>query len=90
MKETVEQWRVRALARARTLKGRPHTPAELEFLKTCEDHWDYFSAFGIQPETQSYIDVTIRLLETKCVTLADQCVCSIRLKWTITALRGEE
>jgi hypothetical protein len=84
-----KEWQDRALAFARTLKGRPHTEDEQEFIEETDyDPWDYFRVFGIQPETQAYVDKTIQMLEELDPNdLADAVVIEIRLKWSAEEIR---
>lgn len=90
-----DQWKDRALVRARSLQGRDHTPDEKAFIEQSkiedgdEWRWEYFRVFGVQPETQAYIDATIQQLE-KCSDLAQRATCEIRLEWSCRALlKGE-
>lgn len=90
-KHTTNEWRERALRFARTLKGRPRTQDEQEWSDQTNDPWEYFRVFGIQPETQKYIDKTVELLENldfegnyrgNAVTIY------IRLKWSAKETKG--
>jgi len=59
-------WRIRALARAESLKGLPWTEKEQEVIDAWEDAHPgsgIFMAYGICPERQSYINGTIQQLE---------------------------
>lgn len=62
-----ERLRIELIRLAKTLKGRDRTPTEKQVAEESKaaggDKWDYFMVFGIQPETQAYIDETIRQLE---------------------------
>ena len=73
---------------ARSIKGRDLTVDEAKVRQEAiakGDDWLYFTVFGIQPDTQRYIDKTIELLE-KCSTLPDQVVCNCRMDFTIQDL----
>ena len=78
------QWKPRALQRAKSLEGRPLTPYESEVADRETDNGvDYFMAFGIQPETQKYIDYTIQVLEEENEKYMGQLVTTkVRLEWS--------
>lgn len=59
-------WRVRALARAKSLEGLPWSDFEQGVIDAWEDAHPgagIFMAYGICPERQSYINGTIQQLE---------------------------
>ncbi len=73
---------------AKTIKGRERTESEKKIAQEAielQDDWHYFMVFGMQPDTQAYIDKTIMLLE-KCNNLADQVICNCRLDATVEDL----
>jgi hypothetical protein len=70
---------------AKTLRGRELKEVEKRIASESSDPWDYFMMFGIQPETQRYIDYTIKLLE-KCEDLGQQCTCESRLDFSVEEL----
>lgn len=80
-------WKPRALAFARSLKGRARTQEEQQIFDKCGRE-GCFRVFGIQPETQGYIDYTIEMLEE--LDPADPGllpIAEIRLKWTMQELK---
>lgn len=63
-------WKVRALARAKSLEGLPWTEREQEVIAAYARHGEdfegdaIFMAYGIRPEKQSYVNGTIKQLES--------------------------
>lgn len=89
-KETIaylnSQWRDRALRFARSLHGREYTPTEQGVYER-QGPDGLFRTFGLQPETQGYIDTTIHFIE--CMDMEDygmQLVYEVRLKWSAEEL----
>lgn len=83
----IDQWRPKALKFAKSLRGRERTPTEKKFRENHPDYWDYFRVFGIQEETQAYIDETIRQIENlEPDNYADQLVVELRLGWSAEKL----
>lgn len=85
----IKSWQARALRRAESLTGRQRIDVEKKFANEHEDRWDYFYVFGCQPETQAYIDETIRQL--KCMDMShfvNGLVPFMRLEWSIKDLKG--
>lgn len=84
----IPRWKMRALAYAKSLRGRPLDEDEQDFRDKYPDPADYFRVFGMQPETQKYIDETIRQLEDlQPEDKGLQLVAEIRLKWSVKALK---
>lgn len=76
------------LVQAKAIKGRALTAGEqavMDKAKAENDIWIYFMSFGIQPETQSYIDHTIKLIE-ECDEFVDEVVALIRLDFSMNKL----
>lgn len=70
---------------AKSLKGRELTPVEEKIWQEgieSKDDWHYFMVFGIQADTQKYINKTIRLLE-ECEDIGDEVICENRLEFTV-------
>jgi len=85
--KTIQDWKKRALPFARSLQGRPHTPDEQEIIdKRGRD--GYFRVFGIQPETQGYINETINQIDGLAPDdWENQLIAEIRLDWSVKALK---
>jgi len=86
VKYKIDSWRPRALAYAKSLKGRERTETEKKFAREHPDPWDYFYVFGSQEDTQVHIDKTIRLIE-ECDHLGKMVICELRLKWSTEELK---
>lgn len=85
----LQTWKPRALKRAKSLEGRPLLPREQEILDGFGVE-AYFMAFGIQPETQKYIDFTIQVLEQARERYIGQLLTmSVRLRWSCEALLND-
>ena len=91
-----EQWKPRALRRAKSLVGEEWTEREMEVIEANKKaypqdngKWAAFMAFGVRPEMQSYIDITIELLEEEPERYKGQfLICAVRLKWSCEILIG--
>ena len=73
---------------ARTLKGRELNKTEARIRQEgidSNDEWHYFMVFGIQPDTQNYIDYTIQLLE-KCESIGEELTAESRLNFSVEDL----
>lgn len=82
-------WKERALRFARSLSGRDRTAVEKKFAEEHPDRWDYFYVFGMQEETQHYVEETIRQIGELSDTgenLTDFLVPAIRLEWSAIAI----
>lgn len=82
-------WIPRAIKFAKSLEGRELTAVEQRVLDEATDPWDYFMVFGIQPETQQYLNKTIQLLEKADPNdIADTLTLKIRLDWSVRDILG--
>lgn len=82
-------WRVRALAKAKTLVGLPWTEREQEVIDAWEDvdpGYGIFMAYGIRPEKQTYINGTIKQLEDENADRGKLLTAWVRLQWSCEEL----
>jgi len=90
LKYELDQWQPRALKRAKSLNGKQWTEREQEvidaYAKHHDDQWATFMAFGIVPESQAYIDTTIKHLESNPDPPTLFVTTRIRLEWSCKAL----
>lgn len=94
-KYKLELWLPRALAFAKALKGRPLSDDEAEYLKECGQDWpEYFRVFGFQPDTQLFIDGTIKRIQEMIIDeskdLGKYLVLGFRLRCSAKETKGKE
>lgn len=82
-------WRIRALARARSLVGNGWTEREQQVIDAYEEvdpGFGVFLAYGIRPENQSYVNGTIKQLENEDITKGQLLTAWVRLCWSCEEL----